>query len=134
MFDGEFGGPGCRASLWILQDGENRVLPLPLSQTHPLHLSSFCTCLCNCAVNQRTCEKVLFLISRPFFTQFKTRPVGSWHSVGGSRQLKEKWNIFFALGIQCTPSADAMVSVCGCSQLTLFKGWLNNSSGWIVLY
>lgn len=94
--------------------GGNTVLPLPLSQTHPLHLSSFCTCLCNCTVNQGTREKLLFLISRPFFTQLKTRPIRSWHSAGGSRQLKEKWNIFFALRIQCKPSADAVVSVCGC--------------------
>lgn len=85
-------------------------------------------------VNQGTCEKMLFFISRPFFTQFKTHPIGSWHSAGGSRELKEKRNILFAIGIQCRPSADAMVSVCGSSQLTLFEGWLNNSSEWIALY
>lgn len=109
---------------------ENRVLPLPLSPTRPLQLPSFCTCSCN----QGTSVKVFFFISRPFFSQFKMPALRSWHSAGGSRQLKGKWDIFFSTGIQCTPPADAMASVCGCSQLTLFKEWLNNSSEWMVLH
>lgn len=107
--------------------GKQGAATATVTNTRPLQLPSFCTCLCN----QGTSVKVFFFISWPFFSQFKMPPLRSWHSAGGSRQLKGKWSIIFSTRIQCTPSADATASVCGCSQLTLFKGWLNNSlNGW----